>query len=248
MNHRALLVLIAAVAPACKGAEPGPLDTAGVGPPAPETGLDERARAELARLEAEETRLEAELAAVPEAPEDVGWVCRKLETMVAVDQMLRKAAVASDEDWDPDVRQAFMRVLGERTMAVDRRNTAELRGLVERYGWFNVSTFGEDADRNAWLLVQHADQDVAFQKEVLEVLQGLVPLGETKPSNFAYLWDRVAVAEGRPQRYGTQGRCVGSGEWEPHAIEDPARVDELRRSVGLGSLAEYVKLVSELCH
>lgn len=247
MTRRALLALVAAVPIACRGAGTAPGDSPGAGP-GQTPSLDDRAREELERLEREEARLGGELAVAPVAPDDVGWVCRKIETMVAVDQLLREAMVRPDDGWDPAVWKAFMRELAQRTSAVDRENTAALKGLVERYGWFNVSTFGEEADRNAWLLVQHADQDVAFQKQILEVLEGLLPLGETKPSNYAYLWDRVAVAEGRPQRYGTQGRCVGSSRWEPHELEDPARVDELRRSVGLGSLAEYEKLVSELCH
>jgi hypothetical protein len=168
--------------------------------------------------------------------------------MVAVDQLLRNSMMLpAEKGWDAETSQAFMSVIGPRTIEVDMRNTFELRTLIERHGWFNISTFGPDADRDAWLLVQHADREPVFQAEVLAVLEDLVPLGETSPSNYAYLYDRVARAQGRPQRYGTQGVCVGA-TWEPHPLEDPEAVDELRSSVGLGSLADYKAVCSQFCH
>jgi len=209
--------------------------------------LPAAALAELLRIEDEQFRLEAEMAGIREDADDIGWVRARLANMVAVDQLLRSSMMLpSEKGWDAETSQAFMQVVGPRTVEVDTANTHELRALVERHGWFNVSTFGAEADRDAWLLVQHADHDPAFQRSILVVLEGLIPLGETSPSNFAYLFDRVATAEGRPQRYGTQGRCVGAS-WEPNPLEDPAGVDELRRSVGLGTLAEYKAVCSQLC-
>lgn len=209
--------------------------------------LPEAVLAELMRIEDEQFRLEAEMSGIREDADDVGWVRARLANMVAVDQLLRNSMMLpSEKGWDAETSQAFMHMLGPRTVEVDIANTHELRALIERHGWFNSSTFGVSADRDAWLLVQHADRDLAFQKSILVVLEELVPLGETSPSNFAYLHDRVASAEGRPQRYGTQGRCVGAS-WEPNPLEDPEGVDELRSSVGLGTLAEYKALCSQLC-
>jgi hypothetical protein len=216
-------------------------------PPREPAELHEASLDELLRIEDEQFRLEAELSGIREDADDVGWVQARLANMVAVDQLLRSSMMLpSEKGWDAETSQAFMQVIGPRTVEVDTANTHELRALVERHGWINVSTFGAEADRNAWLLVQHADRDRDFQRTILAVLEELVPLGETSPSNFAYLFDRVASAEGRPQRYGTQGRCVGTS-WEPNPLEDPAGVDELRSSVGLGTLAEYEALCSELC-
>jgi hypothetical protein len=92
----------------------------------------------------------------------------------------------------------------------------------------------------AWLLVQHADRDVAFQTEMLRILEPLVPARETAQSNYAYLHDRVAVNSGRPQRYGTQGRCTAAGVWEPREVEQPEQLDERRAAVGLGPEADYI--------
>ncbi len=130
-------------------------------------------------------------------------------------------------------------IISARTCATDIDNTAWLKVQLPESGWFRISVYGPSADKNAWLLVQHADHDVAFQKQVLSLLEPLVPLKETSPGNYAYLYDRVAVAEKRPQRYGTQGRCVGDKKWKAFEAEDPDQLDARRASVGLMPQAEY---------
>jgi hypothetical protein len=70
--------------------------------------------------------------------------------------------------------------------------------------------------------------------------------GEVSPTDMAYLVDRVRVGEGRPQVYGTQFCTDPSGQFGPHPIEEEAKVDERRASVGLGPLDEYRKTMREL--
>ncbi len=121
--------------------------------------------------------------------------------------------------------------------AVDRENTAWLRAVVDEHGWPGRSLVGEDGAHAAWLLVQHADRDPAFQRRCLELMRA-APEGEVGPTELAYLTDRVRVGEGRPQVYGTQWYQL-EGELVPRPIEDEAEVDRRRREVGLGTLEEY---------
>lgn len=83
---------------------------------------------------------------------------------------------------------------------------------------------------------------LAFQKSALVLLEGLLPAMDTQPQSYAYLYDRVAIAEKRPQRYGTQGRCTGPAKWEPYPSENPDGLDKRRAEVGLNSEAEYIKV------
>jgi hypothetical protein len=53
------------------------------------------------------------------------------------------------------------------------------------------------------------------------------------------------VKEANQPLYGTQVRLV-DGKCEPLPLKDPARVDELRKSVGLPPLRDYSKIVEEL--
>lgn len=54
------------------------------------------------------------------------------------------------------------------------------------------------------------------------------------------LEDRIRCFEGRPQRYGTQFDWDEHGELSALPVEDADSVDERRRAVGLGPLAEAV--------
>jgi hypothetical protein len=129
--------------------------------------------------------------------------------------------------------------------AIDARNTAWLKGVVDQHGWPGKSLVGTDGAQKAWLLVQHADQDRAFQKRCLQLLAEAVQKGEARPEHLAYLTDRVKVADKEKQVYGTQFHEVG-GQMEPYPIEDEGNVDQRRKEVGLPPLAEYRKLIEEM--
>jgi hypothetical protein len=146
-----------------------------------------------------------------------------------------------------DVALAYaFQILSEEGCGGDGDNTRWLRSRIASRGWFKISTSGADADKAAFLLVQHADRSPDFQSEALSILEPLVASGETRPLNFAYLFDRVSVANNRPQRYGTQGRCSATG-WAPFAIEDVDGLDKRRSAVGLPPHQDYVANISKRC-
>ena len=101
-------------------------------------------------------------------------------------------------------------------------------------------------------IVQHADNNPAFQKSVLKILGYLWRVKETNAANYAYLYDRVQasfsdIGQQKPQRYGTQGKCIGPGKWRPIAIEDAENVDIRRAEVGLPSLESYIEGFKDIC-
>jgi len=112
-----------------------------------------------------------------------------------------------------------------------------MKEIVAKVGWPTISKVGEVASNKAWLLVQHADHDVEFQKQCLELMKA-VPEGEVTKRQVAYLEDRVAVNEKRPQTYGTQFWEHGD-IYEPRPMIDPDHVDERRVAIGMETLEEY---------
>jgi hypothetical protein len=143
--------------------------------------------------------------------------------------------------------QAWPSIAATRMTAIDCDNTAWLRGELANIAWFDIPTYGAEADNNAWLLVQHADRNPEFQREMLERLEKLPPEA-TSRKNLAYLHDRVARAAGKPQRYGTQGACQPDGTWVPHQTEDPANLDQRRQALGLDPIAKHaVDLAARAC-
>jgi hypothetical protein len=162
--------------------------------------------------------------------------------MYCADQQLRKRAFDLGSGVDPRSESDF-----EVMRAMDERHAARMAEIIGTCGWPGILLVGEDGSNAAWLLVQHADHDVALQRRALALLERAVGGGEARPDHAAYLHDRVAVNGGFLQRYGTQGRCVEPGQWDPHDLEDPDRVDELRASVGLPTLNEYRLLMDGYC-
>ena len=176
---------------------------------------------------------------------------RELYGRVARDQMTRLGFGAGEKVWGELSPGALARMharLGRRICDIDRDNTAWLRADLAANGWYRISAFHPSASNAAWLMVQHADRDPAFQQEMLVMLEPLAAEGEIERSDFAYLFDRVAVNAGRPQRYGSQGRCVDKGVWAPHDLEAPEQVQALRDENGLGSLAEYTANMHQYCN
>jgi hypothetical protein len=191
---------------------------------------------------------------VPVNIHDKEWVKLKLTHMVDVDQYMRNFAnITFEHHYGDDETKYFWRQFQPRWTRVDSQDTEDLKSLLKIYNWFTIPAFGVQADREAWLLVQHADLDLPFQRRVLSILEKLYPSGETSPSNYAYLFDRIAASWNNPnqrtlQRYGTQGICTGPGTWAPLPVEDPPNLDNRRKQVGLGTEAEYIKMFKDLCH
>ncbi|KQV57836.1 MULTISPECIES: DUF6624 domain-containing protein [unclassified Caulobacter] len=169
---------------------------------------------------------------------------------VAKDQLARyQATIAMTRThWaeglsDPARRYAY-KIVSLDGCGVDEANTAWFKIVLKTHGWFTIGKDGKDADTAAFLLVQHADRDPAFQAEVLPMLEKLALEGQARPANYALLFDRVAHAQKRPQRYGSQGRCNDTGVWEPFETEDPATLDQRRATMGLPPEADYAASIS----
>ena len=140
--------------------------------------------------------------------------------------------------------RAFARSLTlEQRMAfarVDVANTDRLREIVAAYGWPGRALVGDEGADHAWLIAQHADHQLDSQRLFLKELRGAVEAGDAPARHLAYLTDRVAMNEGRPQRFGTQVGAMQDGAAVPWPIEDPDDVDERRAAMGLPPLSEYL--------
>jgi hypothetical protein len=79
---------------------------------------------------------------------------------------------------------------------------------------------------------RHADQDVEFQRSCLAMLGEAVAAGRASARALAYLTDRVRVADGLDQVFGTQYAMV-DGVFTPHPIEDRENLDRRRADAGM---------------
>jgi len=125
----------------------------------------------------------------------------------------------------------------------DRSNLIVAKKIVQEYGFPGYSLVGQEGSNKFWAIIQHCDDDLAFQKKVSTMMDNEVKSHNASPENLAMLKDRILVSEGKKQIYGTQVRYnKDKKKSEPFPIEDPKNVDCRRKSVGLSPLAIYLKL------
>jgi hypothetical protein len=158
----------------------------------------------------------------------------------AVEQPALRKEIFAMKDEDQKARFAWIAKQDDKQLAaaieaIDSKTGKRMHEIVATYGWPGKRLVGEDGANAAWLLVQHQDKDLAFQKDVLAKMEPMVSTKEVSAIDYAYLWDRVAVAEHRPQRYGTQF----DEHQEPQPTEDEAHLDARRTAIGMPTMAEY---------
>jgi hypothetical protein len=161
-------------------------------------------------------------------------LAEELAAMAAIDQRVRSI---------PQGGAFLHRPSSAELMAwrrVDVENTDRLRVIVAERGWPGRALVGESGAEDAWLLAQHADRQLDTQRQFLAAVEAAVQAGDAPARHAAYLADRVAMNEGKPQIYGTQIADVRDGEGVPWPIADPEGVDQRRGAAGLEPFAEYV--------
>ncbi len=122
---------------------------------------------------------------------------------------------------------------------------ARLKLIIKKHGWPSISLVGKDGAQAAWLMAQHADFDVPFQRSVLSMMEKLAEDKDVNLDNLAYLRDRVAINEGNLQIYGTQGACNGK-TYEPFPLRDGKSVDLQRSKMEMNPLQSYVEFASKV--
>lgn len=109
----------------------------------------------------------------------------------------------------------------------------------------SVEEVGRDGVAALWLLIQHADGDPALQMRALMQLEPLAKRGDLDASKFALLTDRVLLASGRPQKFGSQLRDLKTGQ--PLQLPDIQAVQRQRTALGLMALDDY-RCISEILY
>jgi hypothetical protein len=165
------------------------------------------------------------------SPEKIAFpkVAEEILNMAEKDQELRKRITP---------HRAFTEAEKIEWAELHDAQTERLRHIVSSIGWPTISKVGKKAAEDAWLIAQHADHDVAFQKECLAAMSA-EKTEEVSPIDVAHLHDRICMNEGVPQFFGTQMIRNEYGEYGPYPIEQIETVDERRAEIGLGTLAEY---------
>ena len=193
----------------------------------------------LQRIAPVQAAIDAEIArqaALPSPRNDA----ERLDRMGAMDQVGRRALIDVDLSDLPEAeRQVANDALWAPVTAMDQRLTAKLLKMVPPKGWFLQSVYGRQGAGAAFLIIQHSE--IEQWRRFVPILEPLVARGEVEGQSYGLMYDRLAINEGRPQRYGTQMTCIG-GRWaiDYANLEDPENADARREAMGfMQTLAEY---------
>ena len=160
---------------------------------------------------------------------------RELLHMLEEDQAVRAPFLQGRQP-----TEAEMRAMRER----DEADTKRLGEILDKYGFPGVRVVGISATRAFVTMLVHSPS-LELQKRALPHVERAARRREIPPDDFALLADDVLSHEGKPQLYGTNFKFVG-GKVALDTTQDPARLDERRRRLGLAPIAVYAKQLAEL--
>jgi len=135
--------------------------------------------------------------------------------------------------------EAEFRAISER----DAADTKRLSEILDEYGFPGVKLVGLNATRAFVTMLLHSPS-LELQRRALPHVERAVRRREIPPDDFAMLADDVLEHEHRPQLYGTNFKFVGD-KVALAETQDPARLDERRRKLGLPPIRVYARQLAE---
>jgi hypothetical protein len=127
----------------------------------------------------------------------------------------------------------------------DSLNFFQSKNIIDEFGFPGFDIVGEDYSNSFWNIIQHQDNNIDFQKDVLEKMKVECDKGNASILYYAYLIDRVKVNSGENQIYGTQMQLnANSTSYEPKPVIEPEKLDERRKAVGLIPISEYIETMN----
>lgn len=168
---------------------------------------------------------------------EVYSLVKELKQMRNEDQGIRLLLIdASKRYGDRDKRTVEIRQMMKR---IDSKNALRVQQIIDLYGWLGSDELGEDANETLFLCIQHAD-DLIIQTKYLPILKKAMEEGNADGWQYAFLTDRIKMNRGEKQVYGTQTLRM-NGKQFPVPIENPDKVDTLRKEIGLEPMKEYME-------
>lgn len=131
----------------------------------------------------------------------------------------------------------------EEMKELHRRNATILSEIIDTIGYPTIDKVGKEANEATWLIIQHAIEHPEFMKKCAKLLEKAVSENNADPKSLAYLTDRIAVFEGKEQRYGTQFDWDEYGNLSPNHFDDINKVNKRRKSIGLNTLEEQTEII-----
>ena len=126
----------------------------------------------------------------------------------------------------------------------DSTNLVSVSHILDTYGW--PSGLSDEANEAIFLVIDHSD--LKTMNKYIGLFRDAVEKGYLSMNDFVTMEDRMLMNAGKPQKYGTQAySLVEDGKTVIYIwpVEDPDKLDALRKSVGLMPIGEYLEMVKQ---
>ena len=120
------------------------------------------------------------------------------------------------------------------------KNATELKKIIEDFGFPFGKKVGKTIANTAWIIIQHSIGNPDFMRFCLSKMEENKTI--SNKIHLAYLTDRIAFFEGKPQLFGTQFDWNEKGELAPTEYDNLNLVNQRRNDIGLNSLEEQTKI------
>ena len=101
--------------------------------------------------------------------------------------------------------------------------------MFDKYSYLGFIQVGKENAAKFWLPIQHADNNIDFQQEMLKKLVKEIKKNNAEKSHYALLEDRIVINFNKKQRFGTQVIYNLDRQAIPkNGLVDNANVDQLR--------------------
>lgn len=132
---------------------------------------------------------------------------------------------------------------------IDSLNQIKLDSLIHIYGWLGYREVGKSGENASFLIAQHADNNLIFQKRCLALILEELFIGNVYPPNYALLYDRDRVNSGEAQLFGSQVELdEASNKFIPRKTVSMELVNAYRLYFGLDTIESYLDIMKKEYH
>ncbi len=166
-----------------------------------------------------------------------------IDSLLTVDQVVQDNIVEASQRNAPS---DSMKMLFEIKQKIFARHIPILKAIFKTNGYPTFEKVGKESSNNFFILVQHSDVDVKFQEKMLPLIKIQVDKKQVKGGNYAFLYDRVQINNGRQQLYGTQLGYDNEGNAFSKNLKDKETVNARRSEFGMTPLEDYLSKATAL--
>ena len=127
---------------------------------------------------------------------------------------------------------------------IDSANLTAVSHILDTYGW--PSGLSDAANKAIFLVIDHSN--LKTMNKYIGLFREAVEKGYMSMNDLVTMEDRMLMNAGKPQKYGTQAySLVEDGKTVIYIwpVEDPDKLDALRKAVGLMPIQSYLEIVKQ---